>query len=280
MAGATSGPASPTCSPRSRTTSSVPAGGPASRGGSRYRCRQSSPAQRGATPETVAEWMRHGCARQTRPLPRPDIQAAVLLPDGTRRSLSGLRQFRRHPPLQSVRLLRAHRRPAGRFGRDHLRGFPSRPAGDAVGCSGLLPPPPPANPHYLLGDAVPGDGTLVLIPARKLRSGETGIATVYPAERSPHFTTDGEVFDQAAMAAAHQTSQLPAIARSPTWRTGRQVLVRINDRGPATPHRLIQITRRTATLLGFPPTAVSACSCRCCRRKVRRRSKLCRVHRN
>ena len=31
-----------------------------------------------------------------------------------------------------------------------------------------------------------------------------------------------------------------------------QVLVRINDRGPATPHRLVEVTRRTATLLGFP----------------------------
>ncbi len=33
------------------------------------------------------------------------------------------------------------------------------------------------------------------------------------------------------------------------------MLVRINDRGPATPHRLIEVTRRTATLLRFPRDA-------------------------
>ncbi len=33
--------------------------------------------------------------------------------------------------------------------------------------------------------------------------------------------------------------------------------MRINDRGPATPHRLLEVTRRTATLLGFPADGVA-----------------------
>jgi rare lipoprotein A len=37
--------------------------------------------------------------------------------------------------------------------------------------------------------------------------------------------------------------------------TGRAVLVRINDRGPAEPGRLIAVTRRTAELLGEPGNA-------------------------
>ena len=68
-------------------------------------------------------------------------------------------------------------------------------------------------------------------------------------------TTDGEAFDQTALAAAHQTLQLPAIVRLTNLENGLQVLVRINDRGPATPHRLIEVTRRTATLLRFPGDA-------------------------
>ena len=59
------------------------------------------------------------------------------------------------------------------------------------------------------------------------------------------------MFDQSALAAAHQTLQLPAIARVTNLENGRQVVVRINDRGPATPHRLLEVTRRTATLLGI-----------------------------
>jgi rare lipoprotein A len=109
---------------------------------------------------------------------------------------------------------------------------------------------PPANPHYVLGDAYQADG-IWYYPRESYEARETGLAMVYPAGHSD-FTTDGELFDQAAMAAAHQTLQLPAIAQLTNLENGRQVLVRINDRGPATPHRLIELTRRTATLLGIP----------------------------
>ena len=109
-------------------------------------------------------------------------------------------------------------------------------------------------------------------PRESFEARETGLAMVYPAGHAD-FTTDGELFDQGAMAAAHQILQLPAIAQLTNLENGRQVVVRINDRGPATPHRLIEITRRTATLLGIPSTAWSACNWKCCRRKARRRSK-------
>ena len=109
---------------------------------------------------------------------------------------------------------------------------------------------PPANPHYVLGDAYQADG-IWYYPRESYEARETGLAMVYPAGH-PDFTTDGELFDQSAMAAAHQTLQLPAIAQLTNLENGRQVLVRINDRGPTTPHRLIEVTRRTATLLGIP----------------------------
>jgi rare lipoprotein A len=109
---------------------------------------------------------------------------------------------------------------------------------------------PPANPHYVLGDAYQADG-IWYYPRESFEARETGLAMVYPAGHAD-FTTDGELFDQGAMAAAHQILQLPAIAQLTNLENGRQVVVRINDRGPATPHRLIEITRRTATLLGIP----------------------------
>jgi rare lipoprotein A len=109
---------------------------------------------------------------------------------------------------------------------------------------------PPANPHYVLGDAYQADGVWYY-PRESYEARETGLAIVYPAGH-PDFTANGELFDQGAMAAAHQTLQLPAIVRLTNLENGRQALVRINDRGPATPHRLIEITRRTATLLAIP----------------------------
>ena len=70
-------------------------------------------------------------------------------------------------------------------------------------------------------------------------------------------TTDGEVFDQTALAAAHPTIQLPAIARLTNLENGREVTVRLNDRGSGDPHRLVEITRRTAHLLDMPPDGVA-----------------------
>ena len=76
-------------------------------------------------------------------------------------------------------------------------------------------------------------------------------------DQHAELTADGEAFDQDAMAAAHQTLPLPAIARVTNLETGRQVLVRINDRGPPTPRRMLAVTRRVAQLLGFPPSGVA-----------------------
>ena len=43
----------------------------------------------------------------------------------------------------------------------------------------------------------------------------------------------------------------PRSRRLTNLENGLAVVVRINDRGPATPHRLIEVTRRTASLLRF-----------------------------
>jgi rare lipoprotein A len=80
-----------------------------------------------------------------------------------------------------------------------------------------------------------------------------------PADTPDRITTDGETFDRTALAAAHQTVPLPAILRVTNLETGRQILVRANDRGPSTPHRLIQLTQHAAERLGIDanrPTAV------------------------
>ena len=113
--------------------------------------------------------------------------------------------------------------------------------------------PPPATLHYVLGVPYQAGGVWYY-PRDGYEGQETGLATVYSSGHAA-LTTDGEAFDQTVLAAAHQTLQLPVIVRLTNLENGLQVLVRINDRGPATPHRLIEVTRRTATLLRFPGDA-------------------------
>jgi peptidoglycan lytic transglycosylase len=109
--------------------------------------------------------------------------------------------------------------------------------------------PLPTQPHYVLGPPYQLGGQWYY-PRESYEGVETGLATVYAPSHAP-LTADGEAFDETALAAAHQTSQLPAIVRVTNLENGLQTVVRLNDRGPATPHRVIEVTRGVATLLHF-----------------------------
>jgi len=89
-------------------------------------------------------------------------------------------------------------------------------------------------------------GGLWRYPAETFTLAETGIATVTSKGGA---TANGESFDAGNLAASHRTLQLPALARLTNLENGRQVVVRINDRGPADPARLVGVTRRVAELL-------------------------------
>jgi rare lipoprotein A len=117
-----------------------------------------------------------------------------------------------------------------------------------AGCTQPPPPPPPlqAHPHYILGAPYQAAGHWYY-PAESYTLDQTGIAMVAPA--STGLTADGELADATALTAAMQTIQLPAIAEVTNLENGRQIDVRVNDRGPADPARLIALSPRAALLL-------------------------------
>lgn len=88
-------------------------------------------------------------------------------------------------------------------------------------------------------------------PRREYGVIQTGLATTLPDRYPAGYTADGEMFDQTALAAAHRTLQLPAIITITNLENGRALRVRLNDRGPEQPTRLIALTRRAAQLLGM-----------------------------
>ncbi|MGH7121915.1 MAG: septal ring lytic transglycosylase RlpA family protein [Acetobacteraceae bacterium] len=104
--------------------------------------------------------------------------------------------------------------------------------------------------HYVVGSPYQAGGVW-RYPEASFSYDETGVAAVYP-ERMPRFTADGERYSADAFAAAHPTLQLPAIARITNLENGRRIVVRVNDRGPADPARILAVTPRVAHLLGFP----------------------------
>ena len=109
---------------------------------------------------------------------------------------------------------------------------------------------PAPQPRYLVGEPYEVGGRWVY-PREEMRYDASGLAVVGPAR--PGLTANGEAVDSTALTAAHPTLQLPAIARVTALSSGRQILVRVNDRGPAAASRLIALSPRAAELLGMAP---------------------------
>ena len=80
---------------------------------------------------------------------------------------------------------------------------------------------------------------------------QRGIASWYGRKFHGQKTAIGEVYDMFAMTAAHPTAPLPSFARVTHLRTGKAVVVRINDRGPFHPGRIVDLSYAAAHRLGI-----------------------------
>ncbi|RNJ63277.1 MAG: septal ring lytic transglycosylase RlpA family protein [Porphyrobacter sp. IPPAS B-1204] len=78
-----------------------------------------------------------------------------------------------------------------------------------------------------------------------------GSASYYAAKFNGRRTASGERFDNAEMTAAHRTLPFGSRVRVTNPANGRSVVVRINDRGPFTRGRLIDVSRAAAEELGM-----------------------------
>jgi rare lipoprotein A len=78
-----------------------------------------------------------------------------------------------------------------------------------------------------------------------------GIASWYGEDFHGRLTANGEVYDMGAISAAHPTLPIPSYVRVTNLANKRSIIVRVNDRGPYHQNRLIDVSVRTAKLLGF-----------------------------
>jgi len=80
---------------------------------------------------------------------------------------------------------------------------------------------------------------------------ETGLASWYGRKFHGRPTASGEIYDMYATSAAHRTMPIPsyALVRNPA--NGREVVVRVNDRGPFHSDRVIDLSYAAALKLGL-----------------------------
>jgi len=98
------------------------------------------------------------------------------------------------------------------------------------------------SPYYING--------IKYTPKEEKNYIEEGIASWYGPNFDGKQTANGEIFNQYDISAAHKTLPLPSLLRVTNLENGRQVIVRVNDRGPFVGNRIIDLSFRSAQILG------------------------------
>ncbi len=117
----------------------------------------------------------------------------------------------------------------------------------------LQPAPPPvsspASSAFKIGKPYTVFGK-TYYPADHTSYDERGIASWYGPGFHALATANGETYNQDDTTAAHKTLPLPSWVEVENLDNGRKLIVRINDRGPFVDGRIIDLSRRSAQLLG------------------------------
>ncbi len=82
-------------------------------------------------------------------------------------------------------------------------------------------------------------------------SEESGKAGVYADGFEGRPTANGEIFEGSAMTAAHPTLPLPSLVQVINQSNGREIVVRVNDRGPFAGGRIMDLSEHAADMLGI-----------------------------
>lgn len=103
-----------------------------------------------------------------------------------------------------------------------------------------------------LAGCATGSGGATTLQAEQAGEAELGrgMASWYGGRFHGRRTASGELFDENALTAAHPTLPFGARVRVRSLSNGREVVVRINDRGPHVKGRIIDLSRAAASALG------------------------------
>jgi rare lipoprotein A len=94
-------------------------------------------------------------------------------------------------------------------------------------------------------------GGASVMAQQKTKSPSTGIASYYAQKFHGRKTASGEIFDNTAMTAAHNTLPLGTFIKVTNIRNNRWVVVKVTDRLHAANRRVVDLTQAAAKKLGF-----------------------------
>jgi rare lipoprotein A len=99
--------------------------------------------------------------------------------------------------------------------------------------------------------AVGALASVALLSAAEAKSLQNGAASWYGPGFQGRKTANGERFNTHAMTAAHRSLPFGSRVKVTNQKTGRSVVVRINDRGPFAHGRIIDLSKASAQAIGI-----------------------------
>lgn len=117
-----------------------------------------------------------------------------------------------------------------------------------VGFGAAQGPTSPWSPNHKAAETVSGK---IPVTRPNTRPFQVGAASWYGEDFQGKPTASGEPFNMYDLTAAHPTLPLGTLVRVTNLRNRRTVVVRINDRGPIVPGRIIDVSYSTARVLRF-----------------------------
>lgn len=89
-------------------------------------------------------------------------------------------------------------------------------------------------------------------PAEQSSYSEKGLASWYMPVGDSALTANGEVYDANLLTARHKTLPLPSLVKITNLENGKEIVARVNDRGPMVNNRLMDVSQEAARQLGMP----------------------------
>lgn len=111
-------------------------------------------------------------------------------------------------------------------------------------------PVPKGGGRYSVGQPYQINGVWYK-PREEASYDKVGVASWYGEMFHGRRTANGEIYDMERLSAASPTLPLPVYAKVTNLANGRSLIVRVNDRGPYHSNRVMDVSRRSAELLGF-----------------------------
>lgn len=117
-------------------------------------------------------------------------------------------------------------------------------------------PVPKGGGRYKVGKPYQVAGK-TYVPAEDANYVAEGQASWYGRDFHGRKTANGEVFDMASISVAHRTLPMPCYVRVTNLSNNRSIIARVNNRGPFVKGRLVDVSYKTADLLGFAKYGVA-----------------------